>query len=196
MVDWKYGFGEPFVDVDEWRDAPRRHRYVHGGFEGTETRFSFYFPPDENYSGRLVTYLEGGMGGHETTLAAGGLMGADFLFDLCFDELGACITESNQGHFPRPGDGFAGDVQLFGASGESARYAKVLAHEMYGNAPHHAYVWGVSGGGGRAMSCIENRPDVWDGAAPHMCYSGSNHASWSAAGYWWLQSRHKLDDVI
>jgi hypothetical protein len=30
-------FGKPFVDVDEWRDSPRRHRYLHGGFEGTET---------------------------------------------------------------------------------------------------------------------------------------------------------------
>jgi hypothetical protein len=33
-------FGPPFVDLDEWRESPRRHRYVHGGFEGTETRFS------------------------------------------------------------------------------------------------------------------------------------------------------------
>ena len=24
-------FGEPYVDVDEWRDSPVRHRYVHGG---------------------------------------------------------------------------------------------------------------------------------------------------------------------
>ena len=27
-------FDAPFVDVDEWRDAPVRHRYVHGGFDG------------------------------------------------------------------------------------------------------------------------------------------------------------------
>ena len=38
-------FDTPFIDVDEWRDEPVRHRYVHGGFEGTDTRFSFYFPP-------------------------------------------------------------------------------------------------------------------------------------------------------
>ena len=31
-------FKEPFIDVDEWRDAPTRHRYVHGGFKGTDTR--------------------------------------------------------------------------------------------------------------------------------------------------------------
>ena len=39
--------GTPFIDVDEWRDAPRRHRYVHGGFKDTHTRFSFYLPPKE-----------------------------------------------------------------------------------------------------------------------------------------------------
>ena len=38
-------FEDPYVDVDEWREDPVRHRYVHGGFTGTETRFSFYLPP-------------------------------------------------------------------------------------------------------------------------------------------------------
>ena len=60
-------FGPAFVDVDEWRDTPVRHRYVHGGFEGTDTRFSFYFPPAEQWRGRLLQPLEGGNGGHENT---------------------------------------------------------------------------------------------------------------------------------
>ena len=34
-------FGPPFVDVEEECDVPVHHRYVHGGFEGTATRFSF-----------------------------------------------------------------------------------------------------------------------------------------------------------
>jgi len=29
-------FREPYVDIDEWRDAPVRHHYIHGGFKGTE----------------------------------------------------------------------------------------------------------------------------------------------------------------
>jgi poly(3-hydroxybutyrate) depolymerase len=194
-TEWRFGFGEPFIDVDEWRDEPRRHRYVHGGFAGTETRFSFYLPPNEQYDGRLVQYLEGGMGGHENTLAAGMLTGT-WLFDLAFDELGAYLVESNQGHFPGPGHGFNDDIENWGASAEAARFSWQVAEEMYGAAPHHGYVWGVSGGGGRTMSCIENGADVWDGAAPHMCYSGSNHASWSAEGYWWLHARHKLADVV
>ena len=44
-------FGAAWTDIDEWRDAPVRHRYVHGGFEGTDTRFSFYFPPAEQWQG-------------------------------------------------------------------------------------------------------------------------------------------------
>lgn len=28
-------FTQPYIDIDEWRDAPVRHRYVHGGFKGT-----------------------------------------------------------------------------------------------------------------------------------------------------------------
>ncbi|MEP7318497.1 MAG: hypothetical protein ABI921_07140, partial [Panacibacter sp.] len=50
-------FKEPYVDVDEWRDIPVRHRYVHGGFKGNDTRFSFYFPPKEKYQGRFYQYV-------------------------------------------------------------------------------------------------------------------------------------------
>ena len=47
-------FAQPFIDVDEWRDAPVRHRYVHGGFKGTAMRFSFYFPDEKLYRGALL----------------------------------------------------------------------------------------------------------------------------------------------
>jgi hypothetical protein len=50
-------FSKPYVDVDEWRNEPVRHRYVHGGFEGTETRFSFYFPPKDTFEGRFFQYI-------------------------------------------------------------------------------------------------------------------------------------------
>jgi len=50
-------FCNPYIDMDEWRDNPVRHRYVHGGFNGTGTRFSFYFPPEEKYEGRFFQYV-------------------------------------------------------------------------------------------------------------------------------------------
>ena len=48
---------KPYIDVDEWRDEPTRHRFVHGGFENDETRFSIYFPPPETYAGRFFQPL-------------------------------------------------------------------------------------------------------------------------------------------
>jgi hypothetical protein len=50
-------FAKPYVDDDEWRATPVRHRYVHGGFKETETRFSIYLPPEESYQGRFFQHI-------------------------------------------------------------------------------------------------------------------------------------------
>ena len=50
-------FKEPFIDIDEWRTTPVRHRYVHGGFKGSDMRFSFYLPPKEQFQGRFFQYV-------------------------------------------------------------------------------------------------------------------------------------------
>jgi hypothetical protein len=34
-------FKEPFIDLDEMRNTPVPHRYVHGGFKGTDAKFAF-----------------------------------------------------------------------------------------------------------------------------------------------------------
>ena len=45
-------YSKPFIDVDEPRervlpDGTRLpYRYMHGGFEGTDLKFSFCFPPE------------------------------------------------------------------------------------------------------------------------------------------------------
>lgn len=41
-------FSRPYVDVEEWREKPVRHYFVHGGFLGTEeggtqVKFCLYF---------------------------------------------------------------------------------------------------------------------------------------------------------
>jgi hypothetical protein len=183
--------GEPYIDVDEWRESPRPHRYVHGGFADTHTRFSFYFPPTEQYEGRFYQHLEGGSGGHEHMIAA-----QPWIFRMAFDDLKGYLVESNQGHFPNEGMGFANAWELFDASAESAQFAKTIAAEMYGAAPHHGYVWGGSGGGARSISCIENRPDVYDGASPHVIWSSPLGSSWSPIGLWWLHARGQLDEIV
>src|SRR5438105_514449 len=50
-------FNKPYIDVDECRDKPVRHRYVHGGFKETAARFSFYFPPKDHYDGRFFQHI-------------------------------------------------------------------------------------------------------------------------------------------
>src|SRR5262245_52290223 len=42
-------YTQPFIDLDEQRTTPVPHRYVHGGFTGTDTKFSLYFPPAAQY---------------------------------------------------------------------------------------------------------------------------------------------------
>jgi hypothetical protein len=194
--------GRAFIDIDEWRESPRSHRYVHGGFEGTHTRFSFYFPPSELYKGRLFQFLEGGAGGDETAIARSGigrLFGEPegWPFDFVFDQFGGFLVESNQGHFSNEGNtGTAGEVETYGASAASATFAKELALSMYGTAPHHSYVWGGSGGGLRTICCMENRPDVWDGGVAFLIGMIRDGAWQSMAhAYWWLYCRDKLGDI-
>jgi hypothetical protein len=190
-------FGKPFVDTDEWRESPRRHRYIHGGFEGTHTRFSFYLPPPELYKGRMFQFLSGGQGGDEHSLTVGMFGSGVPVFELCFEDLGGYMVESNQGHFIDEGNtGVSGDVELFVASAETGVYSKIFAEQVYGTAPHHSYVWGGSGGGLRSIACIENRPDVWDGAAPSLIGEGSGSSLSSALAYWWLYCRDKRADII
>ncbi|MDP2012866.1 MAG: hypothetical protein Q8L05_01440, partial [Actinomycetota bacterium] len=58
-------FGAPVIDVDDERELPTPHRFVHGYFEGTSTRFAIAFPPADVYQGRLYQPLEGANAGHE-----------------------------------------------------------------------------------------------------------------------------------
>ena len=152
-----------------------RHRYLHGGFTGTDTRFSFYLPPPDQYSGRFLQHIEGGNGGHENTAMGplGSLGGIAFAISC-----GAYLVESNQGHF-------ADDLSIlrteptvaaYRASVISARYSRHLAAEMYGQPPEHGYVFGGSGGSPRTILCLEKAPDVYDGAIPYIM---GHVTSWS-----------------
>jgi hypothetical protein len=138
-------FTTPFVDVDEWRDAPVRHRYVHGGFEGTDLLFSIYFPPAEQYEGRFFQPLMF-MSGTEHAVGMGILVGMGASIEFAVDN-GAYLVESNLGRTnPFPGED--GTVTGFRASAATARYSRELAAEMYGEHRPYGYCYGGSGGHG------------------------------------------------
>jgi hypothetical protein len=158
---------EPFVDVDEWRDAPLRHRYVHGGFTGTDLLFSFYLPPAERYGGRFFHPVLP-MAGTESAAGFGMLDGMGGSFAFVFDS-GGYLVESNMGSkLPSVGDD---PTIAFRASAAAARFSRVLASEMYGVHRPYGYVFGGSGGAFKSISCMESVPDVWDGAVPFVAGS-------------------------
>src|SRR3546814_16470757 len=89
-------FGKPYIDRDEYREKPWPHRNVHGGFENTDTRFTFYFPAEEEWGGRMYHPLEGAYAGHEEIFA--GMMGQLMGGLPMIVRRGGYLVESNSGH--------------------------------------------------------------------------------------------------
>ncbi|MDQ8734268.1 Tat pathway signal sequence domain protein [Paenibacillus sp. LHD-38] len=148
-------FQRPYVDIDEWRDLPVRHRYIHGGFEGTGTRFSFYYPPEEGYERRFFHFVSPVQGSENANQGNDGAIG----FSV---SSGAYFVESNMG-------GMSSDITLvYRASAAVAQYSRVKAAELYGPHRPYGYIYGGSGGGYKTISCIESKTGVWDGAVPFV----------------------------
>ena len=160
-------FASPYTDRDEWRDAPVRHRYVHGGFEGTETRFSLYFPPDDEYAGRFLHNIEGGGGGSdEAGWSPDDPLGSDVAHALA---AGAYFVVSNQGHDGPDATHLDRWIHHYGANVAVAEHARTVAASVYGAAPHHGYIYGGSGGAGRTIACLEHAPaGLYDGAVVYI----------------------------
>jgi len=152
-------FQQPYMDIDEWRDTPSRHRYIHGGFEGTETRFSFYFPPKECYEGRFFQPVYPVQGSENA--AQSQVEGVDNKIGFALAS-GAYLVETNMG-------GPSSDPTLvYRASAAVAQVSRVKAEELYGSHRPYGYIYGGSGGGFKTISFIENTTGVWDGAVPFV----------------------------
>lgn len=155
---------EPFIDVDEQRDEPEPHRYVHGGFVGTDLRFSIYLPPADRYEGRFLQPVMH-IAGDENVAPRGELAGlGTHAIEFAFAS-GGYLVESNQGSTLMMGPP---DITGFRASAAAAQYSRILAAEMYGDHRPYGYVFGGSGGAYKTMACYENTTDVWDGAVPFI----------------------------
>lgn len=161
-------FKELFVDVDEWRDEPVRHRYVHGGFTGTEARFSIYFPPEDKYQGRFFQYILP-VQGNENAISNPEYPDPSYSVGFAVDS-GAYLIETNGGSL-----GFAPTadpaITLWRASAATAEHSRVLANKYYparGAHRPYGYAWGGSGGAFKTIACIESTDGVWDGVVPFV----------------------------
>jgi len=156
-------FAQPFIDTDEWRDTPVRHRYVHGGFKGTDALFAMYFPPKEQYEGRFfqpVAATSGSELGSQRSAGPGGNIG----FAITS---GGYLVESNLGsNNMYPLDDHR--IEGYRCSAAVAQYGRKLAMEMYGGKRPYGYAWGGSGGGFKTMSMAENTKGIWDGIVPFI----------------------------
>ncbi len=160
-------FSLPYVDIDEWRDKPVRHRYVHGGFKGTDTRFSFYLPEEGNYQGRFFQYVTPVP--DSENLSQGGEGEGDRIgFSLTH---GAYFVETNGGGkaaMATYGSGIDPLIGAYKANAACAQYSKVIAKQMYSEHRTFGYIFGGSGGAYRTIGAIENTDGVWDGAVPFV----------------------------
>ena len=160
-------FKEPFIDVDEWRDTPLRHRYVHGGFRGTDTRFSFYFPPKPKYLGHFFQYITPVP--DSETLSQGNRGEEDRIgFSLAS---GAYFIETNGGGpagMAMPGSGVDPSIAGYRVNAAAARYSRLVAQQIYGGKRPYGYAFGGSGGAFRTLGGIENTVGVWDGVVPYV----------------------------
>ena len=160
-------FTQAYIDQDEWRNKPVRHRYVHGGFTGTETKFSFYFPPSEQYQGRFYQYITPVP---DSEYLSQGAVGEEDKIGFSI-ESGAYFVESNgggKGATATPGSQIDASIGAYRANAAVATFSRYLAQQIYsGNRPF-GYIFGGSGGAYRTLGGIENTDGVWDGAVPFV----------------------------
>lgn len=153
-------FQAPYIDIDEWRDVPVRHRYVHGGFHGTETRFSFYFPRKEQYEGRFFQYITPVPDSENLSQGATGEEDKIGFSISC----GSYFIETNGGG--NLGWGSDPTIGAYRANAAAAQFSRVVAVEMYGGDHPYGYAFGGSGGAYRTIGGFENTEGVWDGVVP------------------------------
>lgn len=155
-------FDKPVIDVDETRREPVRHRYVNGHFEGTDARFSFYFPDPDHYRGRFYQRT------HPSFTDENSDPG-EIAFAL---SVGAYLVRTNMNlyaltgaHTIQPGESEAGAYRVNAAA---AKFSRVVAARLYDDHRPFGYLYGGSGGSMQTMGSMQNTRGVWDGGIPYI----------------------------
>ena len=153
-------FQTPYIDIEEQR--PEGYTYVHGGFEGTDTRFSFFYPPKEQYEGRFFQFMSPVEGSENASIGRAGMENK-----IGFaNSHGAYFVETNMGVTQgiHQGDGSI----IYKASSASAEFSRKVAERIYGYSHRpYGYIYGGSGGAFKTTSCFE-MTNTWDGAVPYI----------------------------
>ncbi|MFK0402017.1 hypothetical protein ACIQTT_06775 [Microbacterium sp. NPDC090225] len=159
-------FTEPYVDVDEWRETPVGHRHVHGGFRGTDTRFSFYFPEADRYEGRFFQHVTPVPQSENLAPTSDG----EYNKIVFATDSGAYFIETNGGgpDAANPFSGMDPSIGAYRASAASARFSRHVAAAIYGAHRPYGYLYGGSGGAYRTIGSSENTNGVWDGFVPYV----------------------------
>ena len=179
-------FRQPYIDVREWRDEPAdapifpggvttqtggpsplraRHLYVHGGFTGTDTKFSLCFPPEEQYEGRFFQSTHQLLAGEEATPR-------NVAFALAS---GGYSVQTNMGGADNPRTAeqsasgrFDTTIRGYRANAAAAKYSREVAAELYGRDRTYGYLYGGSGGAYQTLTSAEMTLGVWDGFVPYV----------------------------
>lgn len=160
-------FSEPYIDIDEWRDTPIKHHYVHGGFKGTETRFSFYFPSKDKYEGRFFQYITPIPDNENLSQNAPTRESDKISFAI---ESGAYFVETNGGGALDFSNPMAKDptIGAYRANAACAQFSRLVSKQLFGGNRPFGYAFGGSGGSLRTIGSIENTTGVWDGVVPYV----------------------------
>ena len=164
-------FSRPVIDRSERmvRELPGGRRipftFMHGIFEGTEVRFSFCFPDAEVYQGRFFQFLCP-FPGPDEEMRALEITGWDDRIAFAISH-GAYYVESNMGSVSAFGQAQDDPRMRYQSSAAVAEFSRKTAMEFYDCDRPCGYVYGGSGGGYKAISCIENTRS-WDGAVPYV----------------------------
>jgi hypothetical protein len=147
-------YNQPVIDSEVDLTTPIPHHRVSGHFEGTEKRFTFYFPPESQWDGRFFHLVyplddenaEDGVPpdfGPPARIASGA-------------DSGAYTVQTNGG------GGYRVDAA-------AAKFSETVAARYYGTDRRiYGYIYGGSGGSYQTIGAIENTSGVWDGAVPFI----------------------------
>lgn len=138
-------YNRPVIDSETDLPTPVPHRKVSGHFEGTDKKFTFYFPSKSKFAGRFFQNVYPLQDENATDVNVS--FGADS---------GAYTVQTNGG------GGYRVDAA-------AAKFSRTLAAKYYGwSGRIYGYIYGGSGGSYQTIGALEGSEGIWDGAVPYI----------------------------